>query len=32
MLAAPMAVIVDRDIDPQTVVSVGNFAGGGGAQ
>jgi hypothetical protein len=32
MLAAPMAVIVDRAIDPKTVVSTGNFAGGAGAQ
>jgi hypothetical protein len=32
MLAAPMAVIVDRGVDPKTVVDVGNFAGGAGAQ
>jgi hypothetical protein len=27
MLAAPMAVIVDRSIDPKTVVDMGNFSG-----
>ena len=32
MLAAPMAVIVDRSVDPKTVVSAGGLAGGGGAQ
>jgi hypothetical protein len=32
MLAAPMAVIVDRTVDPKTVVSLGNFGGGAGAQ
>jgi hypothetical protein len=32
MLAAPMAVIVDRSVDPKTVVGEGNFAGGAGAQ
>ena len=32
MLAAPMAVIVDRTVDPKTVVDMGNFAGGAGAQ
>jgi hypothetical protein len=32
MLAAPMAVIVDRTVDPKTVVAEGNFAGGAGAQ
>ena len=32
MLAAPMAVIIDRTVDPKTVVSQGNFGGGAGAQ
>jgi hypothetical protein len=32
MLAAPMAVIVDRTVDPKTVVDMGRFAGGAGAQ
>jgi len=32
MLAAPMAVIVDRSVDPKTVVKDGQFAGGAGAQ
>jgi hypothetical protein len=32
MLAAPMAVIVDRAVDPKSVVSEGSFAGGAGAQ
>jgi len=32
MLAAPMAVIVDRTVDPKTVVASGGLAGGGGAQ
>jgi hypothetical protein len=32
MLAAPMAVIVDRTVDPKTVVSQGSFVGGAGAQ
>ena len=32
MLAAPMAVIVDRTVDPKSVVAEGNFAGGAGAQ
>jgi hypothetical protein len=32
MLAAPMAVIVDRTVDPKSVVSLGNFGGGAGAQ
>jgi hypothetical protein len=32
MLAAPMAVIVDRSVDPRTVVSAGGLVGGGGAQ
>jgi hypothetical protein len=32
MLAAPMAVIVDRSVDPATVISQGNFAGGADAQ
>jgi len=32
MLAAPMAVIVDRTVDPKAVVDMGNFGGGSGAQ
>ena len=32
MLAAPMAVIVDLNIDPKTVVAEGNLAGSSGAQ
>ena len=32
MLAAPMAVIVDRTVDPKAVVDMGNFGGGAGAQ
>jgi hypothetical protein len=32
MLAAPMAVIVDRTVDPKSVVAEGNFGGGAGAQ
>jgi hypothetical protein len=32
MLAAPMAVIVDRNVDPKSVVAEGNFGAGAGAQ
>ncbi len=32
MLAAPMAVIVDRTVDPKTVVSEGNLVGSSGAE
>ena len=32
MLAAPMAVIIDRNVDPKSVVDMGSFAGGGGAE
>jgi hypothetical protein len=32
MLSAPMAVIVDRTVDPKTVVERGGFPGGAGAQ
>ena len=31
-LAAPRAVIVDRTVDPKTVVAQENFGGGAGAQ
>jgi hypothetical protein len=29
MLSAPMAVIVDRDVDPKSVIEAGAFTGGG---
>jgi hypothetical protein len=32
MLSAPMAVIVDRTVDPKTVVERGAFRGAAGAQ
>jgi hypothetical protein len=32
MLAAPMAVIIDRSVDPKTVVSDGQFSGNAGAE
>jgi hypothetical protein len=32
MLAAPMAVIIDRTVDPKTVVSDGQFSGNAGAE
>jgi len=32
MLTAPMAVIVDRTVDPKTVLADGGLVGGGGAQ
>ena len=32
MLAAPMAVIVDRGVDPKSILKRGGFAGGAGAQ
>jgi hypothetical protein len=32
MLAAPMAVIIDRSVDPKTVVSNGQFSGNAGAE
>ena len=32
MLSAPMGVIVDRDVDPKTVIERGGFPGASGAQ
>jgi hypothetical protein len=32
MLAAPMAVIIDRSVDPKSVVKDGQFSDGSGAQ
>ena len=32
MLTAPMAVIVDREVDPKTVIVRGGFPGAAGAQ
>jgi hypothetical protein len=32
MLSAPMGVIIDRDVDPRTVVEQGGFRAGAGVQ
>jgi hypothetical protein len=32
MLSAPMGVIVDRNVDPKTVIERGAFPGAAGAQ